>query len=144
VAGVLIRGATWFLSAATIGPVLGFLDTAAGTRFDRREILFAQAILTVLTVIAAVVCGVGLLTDPGRYRRPVRLLCYLLIADSVIYLVPLVIAATLPVDVTTSAWVLFVVAVIGNLALAGLCTLIATRSRRLKPAPVPVPIELSI
>ena len=29
IAGVLLRGATWFLSAGTIGPVLGFLDTAA-------------------------------------------------------------------------------------------------------------------
>jgi len=143
ITGVLLRGATWFLSAGTIGPVLGFLDTAAVSWSNRREILFLQALLTVTTVVAAVLGGLGLLTDPARYRRPVRLLCYLLIADTVVYLVPIVTAATLPVDVTTSAWALFAASVLANLALAGLCWLIATRSRRLRPAPTPseLPIQ---
>jgi len=144
IASVLLRGATWFLSAATIGPVLGFLDTLAVSWIGSRLTLFLQALLTVAAVVAAVLGGLGLMTDPARYRRPVRVLCYLLIADAVIYLVPIVTAAALPVDVSTSAWALFVASVIGNLALAGLCALAAVRSRRLRPAPAPATIELPV
>lgn len=136
VAGVLLRGTIWVLSAFTVGPVLGFADTAAVAWSSPREILFWQAIVTVGAVVAAVICGLGLQTDPARYRLPVRLLAYLFIADAILYLVPVVTAATLPVPVSTSVWVLFGAAVVGNLALAGLCVLIAHRARRLRPAVV--------
>ena len=144
VAGVLLRGTTWFLSAATIGPVLGFLDTLAASWIDPRLTVFLQALLTVTAVVAAVLGGLGLMTDPARYRRPVRLLCYLLIADTLIYLVPIVTAAALPVDVTASAWALFGVAVLGNLGLAGLCALIAARSRRVRAALPPAMVEVPV
>ncbi len=145
IAGVVLRGTVWVLSAFTAGPVLGFLDTAAVAWSDERAVLFLQGGLTVVAVVAAVVCGVGLQTDPARYRRPVRLLSYLFIADAVLYLVPIVTAATLPVAVTGSGWALFGVAVVGNLALAGLCVLIAHRSRRLRPAAAPATmIEISL
>ena len=137
VAGVLLRGAVWVLSDFSAGPVLGFLDTAAVAWSSPREVLFWQAIVTVVTVVAVVFCALGLQTDPARYRLPVRLLAYLFIADVVLYLVPVVTAATLPVPVSTSEWALFGAAVVGNLALAGLCVLIAHRARRRGPAAVP-------
>jgi hypothetical protein len=137
VTGVLLRGAIWVLSAFTAGPVLGFLDTAAVAWSAERDILFLQAVLTVAAVVAAVVCGLGLQTDPARYRRPVRLLGYLFIADAVLYLAPIVTAATLPVPVSTTEWTLFGSAVVGNLALAGLCVLIIHRTRRLPSSTPP-------
>ncbi len=135
VTGVLLRGTVWVLSAFTAGPVLGFLDTAAVAWSEPRRVLFWQAVVTVAAVVAAVLCGLGLQTDPGWYRRPTRLLSCLFIADVVLYLVPVVTAATLPVAVSTSGWVLFGVAVVGNLGLAGLCVLIIHRARRLPAAP---------
>ena len=135
ITGVLLRGTVWVLSAFTAGPVLGFLDTAAVAWSEPRRVLFWQAVVTVAAVVAAVVCGAGLQTDPARYRPATRVLSYLFIADAVLYLVPVVTAATLPVAVSTSGWVLFGVAVVGNLGLAGLCVLIAHRSRGLRAAP---------
>jgi hypothetical protein len=137
IAGVLLRGATWVLSAFAAGPVLGLLDSAAVAWSTPREVLFWQAVVTVAAVVAVVICGVGLQTDPARYRLPVRLLAYLFIADTVLYLVPVVTLATLPMPVSTSEWALFGAAVVGNLGLAGLCVLIAHRARRLGPAAAP-------
>jgi heme/copper-type cytochrome/quinol oxidase subunit 4 len=137
ITGVLLRGAVWVFSAFTAGPVLGFLDTAAVAWSAERDILFLQAVLTVVAVVAAVLCGVGLQTDPARYRRPVRLLAAVFIADVLLYLAPIVTVATLPVPVSDTEWTLFGVAVVGNLALAGLCLLIIHRARRLRPAAVP-------
>ena len=42
--------------------------------------------------------------------------------------------ATVPMPVSTSVWALFAVAVVGDLALAGLCVPIAHRARRPRPA----------
>jgi hypothetical protein len=137
VSGVVLRGTIWVLSAFTVGPVLGFLDTLAVAWSDPREVLFLQAVLTVAAVVAAVLCGLGLQADPARYRRRVRLLGYLFIADAVVYLVPVVTVATMPVDLTTSGWAWFAAAVVGNLGLAGWCVLIIFRARRLRPAPIP-------
>jgi hypothetical protein len=82
VAGVLLRGTTWVLSAFTIGPILGFLDLLAGGWATARTALFAQSVLTVAAVVAAVLCGLGLQSDPARYRRPVRLLAALFTAGA--------------------------------------------------------------
>lgn len=141
VCGVLLRGAIWVLSALTAGPVLGFLDQAALAWGDEREILFLQAVLTVAAVVAVVLCGLGLQNDPARYRRPVRVLGYLFIADAVLYLAPIVTAATLGVPFSSREWALFGVTVVGNLALAGLCVLIIHRARRLRPEPA-VPVTM--
>jgi len=140
VVGVLLRGTTWVLSAFTIGPLLGMIDTVAGAWGERREALFVQATVTVAAVVAAALGGSGLQSDPARYRLPVRLLSVLFILDVLVYLTPLVLAATLPVvALTTSAWALFAVTVVGNLALAGLALLILIRSRRLRAAATPPP-----
>lgn len=137
IVGVLLRGTTWVLSAFTVGPLLGMIDTIVSGLGDRRETLFAQALVTVLAVLAAIVGGLGLQNDPGRYRLRVRLLCGLFILDVLLYLAPLVLAATMAfVELTTSAWMLFGVAVVGNLGLAGLSLLIIVRTRRL-PAAAP-------
>ena len=130
VTGVLLRGGTWVLSAFTIGPVLGLVDTLAGEFYSRREALFVQAVVTVGAVLAVVLGGVGLQSDPARFRLPVRLLCGVFILDAVLYLAPIVFAASFEaVQVTTSAWVVFGVAVVGNLGLAGLSLLIIIRCR---------------
>src|SRR5689334_8102490 len=81
ITGVLLRGATWLFSGLTVGPVLGVLDLLAGGYSGERTLLFAQAVLTVAAVVTAVFCAVGLQTDPGWYRRPVRLLSWLFILD---------------------------------------------------------------
>ncbi|GAA3343263.1 hypothetical protein GCM10020358_81380 [Amorphoplanes nipponensis] len=139
VAGVLLRGTTWVLSGLTVGPLLGVMDTLAGGWSDRRETLFVQATVTVLAVLAAVLGGLGLQTEPARYRLPVRLLAALFILDALAYLAPLVLAAGWPVvELTTAAWALFAVTVVGNLALAGLALLIIVRSRRVRAAEAPV------
>ena len=131
VTGVLLRGTTWVLSAFTIGPVLGLVDTVAGGFHPRREMLFAQSVVTVVAVLAAILGGLGLQTDPARTRLPVRLLCLLFIVDALVYLAPVVAVATVGfVEITTSAWALFAVAVVGNLGLAGLAVLIIVRARR--------------
>jgi hypothetical protein len=130
ITGVLLRGTTWVLSAFTIGPVLGMIDTVAGGFYARRETLFVQAVITVGAVLAAILGGLGLQTDPARSRLPVRLLCVLFIVDALVYLTPLVLVATMGfVEITTSAWALFAVAVVGNLGLAGLAVLIILRTR---------------
>jgi hypothetical protein len=131
--GVALRGTTWVLSAFTIGPLLGMVDTLAGAFGDHREMLFAQAAVTVAAVVAAILGGLGLQTDPTRYRLPVRLLCVLFILDALVYLTPLVLAATMEfVELTTAAWAVFGVAVVGNLGLAGLSLLVIVRTRRLR------------
>jgi hypothetical protein len=145
VVGVGLRGTTWVMTAFTVGPVLGFLDTAAESWSTRREVLFLQAVVTVAAVVAAVFCGLGMQNDPAAYRRPTRWLSYLFIADAVIYLTPVVMAAMLPVAITTETWALFGAAVVGNLGLAGLCMLIAIRARRVRtvlPVAPPTTIEL--
>lgn len=135
VIGVLLRGTTWVLSAFMIGPLLGAIDLFAGALTDRREALFLQATVTVAAVIAAVLCGLGLQTDPARYRLPVRLLCALFILDALVYLAPLVLIAALDyIEVTRSGWALFGVTVVGNLGLAGLSILVMARTRRVRPA----------
>jgi hypothetical protein len=142
VAGVLLRGTTWVLSAFTVGPVLGMIDTFAGQFSAPRDALFAQAVVTVVAVLAAILGGLGLQTDPAHSRLPVRLLCGLFILDVLVYLTPIVFAATMDfVELTTSAWALFAVAVVGNLALAGLSLLIIVRTRT--PAPDPGPTTAS-
>jgi hypothetical protein len=133
IVGVVLRAATWVLSAFTIGPLLGMVDLVAGAFGDRREVLFAQAAVTVTAVVAAIVGGLGLQTDPARYRLPVRVLCGLFILDVVVYLTPIVFVATMDfVELTTDAWALFAVAVVGNLGLAGLSLLVIVRTRRLR------------
>src|SRR4051812_11586533 len=82
--GVLLRGVTWMLSSFTVGPLFGLADLAAVPFTDRRELLFAQAAGTVVAVLAVVLAGLGLQTDPGRYRLLVRLLCAVFILDVVI------------------------------------------------------------
>ena len=135
IVGVVLRAATWVLSAFTIGPVLGLIDTVASAFGDRREMLFAQAVVTVAAVVAAILGGLGLQTDPARYRLPVRLLCALFILDVLVYLAPIVFAASMEfVEFTTAAWAVFGVAVVGNLGLAGLSLLVIVRTRRLRPS----------
>jgi hypothetical protein len=140
VTGVLLRGTTWVLSAFMIGPLLGPIDMLAGALGDRREVLFLQAAVTVAAVVAAILGGLGLQTDPARYRLPVRLLCVLFILDALAYLTPLVIVAGLGfIEVTQSGWALFGVAVVGNLGLAGLSILVLARTRRVRAASEPRP-----
>jgi hypothetical protein len=128
--GVLLRGATWVLSAFTLGPVLGIVDTVAGEYLARREALFVQAMVTVAAVVAAILGGLALQSEPARFRWPVRLLCGLFILDAVLYLTPIVFAAGIgSIEFTTAAWAVFAVAVVGNLGLAGLSLLIIIRSR---------------
>lgn len=134
-AGVLLRGATWVLSSLTIGPVVGFLDLVAAGWIGDRTALFWQAVLTVVAVVAALMCGLGLRTEPDRYRWPARGLAALFVLDTVVYLAPVVAFATVDVEVSRSAWALFGAAVLGNLGLAGLSVLIMIRTAR--PAPVP-------
>lgn len=143
VVGVLLRGATWVLSAFTVGPVLGVADLAADGFAHHRELLFAQAVLTIAAVLAAVVTGTGLQTDPARWRRPVRLLCLVFIVDNLAYLTPLVVVVTTGVGLTTPAWGLFGVAVLGNLGLAGLCVQILVRARRLRAPAAEPPVAVA-
>ena len=57
------------------------------------------------------------------------MLCGLYLVDALVYLAPLVLAASLAfVELTTSAWVLFGVTVVGNLGLAGPSLLIIVRT----------------
>jgi predicted transporter len=138
ITGVALRGTTWVLSAFTIGPLLGLADTLAGEYHDRRGVLFAQAVVTVAAVVAAVMAGLGLQTDPARCRRPVRLLGTLFILDALLYLTPIVFAAAMDfVELTTAGWALFGVVVLGNLGLAGLSLLIIVRTRRVRTAAPP-------
>jgi hypothetical protein len=66
----------------------------------------------------------------ARSRLPVRLLCVPFVLDALGYLTPIVAFADMGfVEITTSAWALFAVAVVGNLGLAGLALLIIIRSR---------------
>jgi hypothetical protein len=138
IAGVALRGTTWVLSAFTVGPLLGMVDTLAGG-FAAREVLFTQAVVTVAAVVAAILGGLGLQTDPARWRLPVRLLSALFILDALVYLTPIVLAAALDlIDLTTAQWGLFGVVVVGNLGLAGLSLLVIVRTRRLRsPAAQP-------
>jgi hypothetical protein len=144
IVGVLLRGTTWVLSAFTVGPVLGMIDFVAGEYAPRRDTLFLQALITVAAVLAAVLTGVGLQTDPARYRVAVRALCALFIVDNLLYLGPVVAVVTMDLELTTSAWALFAVAVLGNLGLAGLCVQIIFRSRRLRPAVQPLPATMTV
>ena len=140
IVGVLLRGTTWVLSGLTVGPLLGVIDTLAGEFGDRRETLFAQAMVTVLAVLAAILGGLGLQTEPGRYRLPVRLLCGLFILDALVYLAPLVFGASMAfIELTTAQWALFGTAIVGNLGLAGLALLIIIRTRRPRVAAPPSP-----
>lgn len=143
IAGVVLRGSTWVLSAFTVGPVLGMIDTVAGQFATAREALFVQSVVTVGAVLAAVLGGLGLQTDPARARLPVRLLCVLFILDALVYLAPIVFAATMTyVELTTSAWALFAVAVVGNLALAGLALLVIARTGRPQSTVRPEPVAI--
>lgn len=135
--GVALRGTTWVLSSLTIGPIFGFLDLVAAGWIGDRSALFWQAVLTIVAVVAAVMCGLGLHAEPARYRWPARGLALLFIVDAIVYLAPLVAFATVDVEFTTPAWALFGAAVIGNLGLAGLSVLILVRTRRPAAAPVP-------
>ena len=135
IVGVVLRATTWVLSSFTIGPVLGVADLLAGELGDRRVVLFLQAAVTVAAVVGTILGGLGLQTDPARYRLPVRLLCALFILDILVYLTPVVFAATVPaVEFTQAAWAVFAVAIVGNLGLAGLALLVIVRTRRLRPA----------
>jgi hypothetical protein len=81
-------------------------------------------------VVAAILGGLALQSDPARFRWPVRLLCGLFILDVILYLTPIVFAAGIgDIEFTTAAWAVFAVAVVGNLGLAGLSLLIIIRSR---------------
>ncbi|MEU8608245.1 hypothetical protein AB0C29_09610 [Actinoplanes sp. NPDC048791] len=134
IVGVLLRGATWVLSSFTLGPVLGIVDTVAGEYVARREALFVQAVVTVAAVVAAILSGLALQSDPARFRWPVRLLCGLFILDAILYLTPIVFAAGIgDIEFTTVAWAVFAVAVVGNLGLAGLSLLIIIRTRTRAP-----------
>jgi hypothetical protein len=144
IVGVLLRGTTWVLSAFTVGPVLGLADTLTSDLTGRREMLFLQALLTVIAVLVTVMAGLGLQTDPARYRLPVRLLCALFILDILLYLAPVIFAVTVDIGLTTSAWALFAVAVLGNLGLAGLCVQIIFRSRRLRATTQPEPTAMIV
>jgi hypothetical protein len=129
--GVALRGTTWVLSAFTVGPVLGMVDTLAGELSNSRDVLFAQAVVTVAAVLAAILGGLGLQTDPARARLPVRLLSVLFILDVVLYLTPLVATAAMDfIELSTGAWALWAAAVVGNLGLAGLSLLIIARTSR--------------
>src|SRR5690349_1037072 len=144
IVGVLLRGATWVFSSLTIGPLLGVIDTLAGDYTDRRELLFVQAVVTVVAVLVATLGGLGLQMDPGRYRLPVRLLCGIFILDALVYLAPLVYAAAMTaVELTTFAWVVFGVTIVGNLGLVGLSLLIIIRTRR-QPVVAPQPAQVIV
>lgn len=135
VVGVLLRGATWVLTAFVVGPVFGLFDLLLTDMTSRTVTLFGQAVLTVAAVVVSVLCGLGLLSEPARYRPRVRLLSCLIVVDVLIYLVPVVAAAGYYPELSTRAWWVFGLATVGNLALAGLAVLIAWRARRLRPAP---------
>ena len=135
--GVALRGTIWVLSSLTIGPIFGFLDLVAASYIGHRPALFWQAVLSVVAVVAAVMCGLGLHTEPARYRWPARGLALLFVVDAIVYLAPLVAFATVDVEFTTPAWALFGAAVIGNLGLAGLSVLIVIGTRRPAAATVP-------
>jgi hypothetical protein len=144
VVGVLLRATTWVLSAFTVGPVLGMIDFMAAEYAPRRVTLFLQALVTVAAVLAAVLIGVGLQTDPARYRPAVRLLCALFMLDNLLYLVPIVFIVMMNLELTTSAWALFAVAVLGNLGLAGLCVQIIFRARRVRVTAHPEPTAMIV
>lgn len=137
VVAVVLRGAVWVYSGFTLGPVLGFADTLAGLFAGHRDVLFWQSVITVLTVVAAIIGGLGMQSDPARYRWPVRLLAGLFVVDAILYLAPMVALFTVEVPYSTGEWALFVVAVVGNLGLAGLGLLIVLRSARPEAAPAP-------
>jgi hypothetical protein len=140
--GVLLRGTTWVLSAFTVGPLLGMADLLATGFSDRRDVLFAQAVVTVVAVMAAILGGLGLQSEPARFRLPVRVLCALFIVDALLYLAPLVYAATMTfIELPTSAWALFAVAVVGNLGLAGLSLLIIVRTGQAPATATPQPAK---
>jgi hypothetical protein len=132
--GVVLRAATWICTSFTVGPLLGLADLLAGD-WAPREVLFAQAVVTVVAVVAAVLCGLGIQSEPERYRRPVRLLSALFVVDIVLYLVPLIAAAAID-TLTTPAWIVFGVTVVGNLGLAGLAILIGVRAGAAPARPV--------
>jgi hypothetical protein len=135
-ATVVLRGVTWALSSLTIGPLLGVLDMFVGAIGRSRAVSLVQAVVCVAAVVTAVVCAAGLRHDPARFRRPIRVLAFVFVADVVIYLAPIIVVAAINPGLNTLAWVLFLVAAVGNVALAWLAVVIAGRTRRVPIAAV--------
>lgn len=135
-ATVVLRGATWALSSLTIGPLLGVLDVVLGAIGGTTVVSLVQAVLAVAAIIVAMVCAAGVRNEPARFRRPVRVLAYVFVADVVIYLAPIVVVGAMNPKLTLIAWMLFLVAAVGNVALAWLAIVIA---RRVRPVPVAPP-----
>jgi hypothetical protein len=134
-AAVVLRGLTWAFSSLAIGPLLGAVGALLGAVGSSKPVLFVQAVLTVAAVVVAVVCAAGLRDDPQRFRRPVRLLSYVFIADVVLYLAPIVVLVAINPGLSGSAWLLFAVATVGNLALAWLALLIVRRTGPARTVP---------
>lgn len=134
-AAVVLRGLTWAFSSLTVGPLLGVVGALLGAVGSSKPVLFGQAVLTVAAVVVAVVCAAGLRADPQRFRRPVRVLSYVFIADVVVYLAPILVLIAINPGLSGSAWTLLTVATVGNLALAWLAVVI---SRRTGPVRAPV------
>lgn len=134
-AAVVLRGLTWAFSSLTIGPLLGVLGAFLGAVGSSRPVLALQAVLTVAAVVVAVVCAAGLRDDPERFRRPVRVLSYVFIADVVVYLAPIVVVVAINPGLSGSAWLLLTVATVGNLALAWLALLISRRTGPVRTVP---------
>jgi hypothetical protein len=133
-ATVLLRGVIWALSSLTIGPLFGLLDLLLGRFSTSTVVLGLQAVATVAAVIIALVCAAGLRNEPGRFRRPVRILSWVFVADVVVYLAPVVLIVAISPALNGLAWTLFALAAAGNLALGWLALIIGRRTRPL-PAP---------
>jgi hypothetical protein len=133
-AAVVVRGLTWALSSLTIGPLLGVLDLLIGGTGESKAVQAVQAVLTVGAVLTAIVCAVGLRSDPARFRRPIRILSWVFAADVVIYLAPIILVAAINPGLNGLAWSLFALAGVGNVALAWLALVIARRTRRVPAA----------
>jgi hypothetical protein len=131
-ATVVLRGATWALSSLTIGPLLGVLDVFFGAIGGSTVVSLVQAVLSVAAIMAAMVCAAGIRNEPARFRRPVRVLAYVFVADVVIYLAPIFVVAAMNPNLTSTAWVLFLLAAVGNVGLAWLAIVIARRARPLQ------------
>jgi hypothetical protein len=132
-ATVVLRGLTWALSSLTIGPLLGVLDVFLGAIGGSKVVSLVQAVLCVAAIMVAMVCAAGLRNEPARFRRPIRVLCFVFVADVVVYLSPIVVVAAIDPGLNALSWVLFLIAAVGNVALAWLAIVIARRTR-----PVPV------
>jgi hypothetical protein len=93
ITAIVVRGIGWLASALIFGPVLGvasFQLRDAGIWKDGPWVV--ETTLWGLSTVAAVWIAVGVGRDGRRWRRPARILGWVVVADTAFYLSSIVIA----------------------------------------------------